>query len=70
VRATTIRFNDSYYEAMAHRATEQGVSFAQYVREAALIRYAFENGIRVGLSDEVTAKMDELVEEIRRMTAP
>jgi predicted DNA-binding protein len=70
VRATTIRFNDAYYEAMAHRATEQGVSFAQYVREAALIRYSFENGIRVGLSDEVMARMDELVEEIRRLTSP
>lgn len=70
MRATTIRFNDAYYEAMARRATEQGVSFAQYVREAALLRYSFENGVRTGASPATLERIDELVAEIRRLTAP
>jgi hypothetical protein len=38
LHATTIRFADRGYTAIAHAADAQGISVSQYVREAALIR--------------------------------
>ena len=38
LHATTIRFADRAYAAIAHAADTQGISVSQYVREAALIR--------------------------------
>src|SRR3954469_9352941 len=38
LHATTIRFADRAYTAIAHAADAQGISVSQYVREAALIR--------------------------------
>ena len=38
LHATTIRFADRSYTAIAHAADAQGISVSQYVREAALIR--------------------------------
>src|SRR4051812_20861432 len=38
LHATTIRFGDRGYTAIAHAADAQGISVSQYVREAALIR--------------------------------
>ena len=38
LHATTIRFGDRAYTAIAHAADAQGISVSQYVREAALIR--------------------------------
>jgi hypothetical protein len=38
LHATTIRFADRAYLAIARAADSQGVSVSQYVREAALIR--------------------------------
>ena len=38
LHATTIRFADRSYVAIAHAADTQGISVSQYVREAALIR--------------------------------
>jgi Mobilization protein NikA len=38
LHATTIRFADKAYTAIARAADEQGISVSQYVREAALIR--------------------------------
>lgn len=38
LHATTIRFADRAYTAIARAADAQGVSVSQYVREAALIR--------------------------------
>ena len=38
LHATTIRFADRGYTAIARAADAQGISVSQYVREAALIR--------------------------------
>ena len=38
LHATTIRFADRSYVAVARAADAQGISVSQYVREAALIR--------------------------------
>jgi hypothetical protein len=38
LHATTIRFADRAYTAIAQAADEQGISVSRYVREAALIR--------------------------------
>ena len=38
LHATTIRFSDRGYTAIARAADIQGISISQYVREAALIR--------------------------------
>lgn len=38
LHATTIRFADRAYTAIARAADAQGISVSQYVREAALIR--------------------------------
>ena len=38
LHATTIRFADRAYVAIARAADSQGISVSQYVREAALIR--------------------------------
>ena len=38
LHATTIRFADRGYTAIARAADSQGISVSQYVREAALIR--------------------------------
>ena len=38
LHATTIRFGDRAYTAIARAADAQGISVSQYVREAALIR--------------------------------
>jgi uncharacterized protein (DUF1778 family) len=38
LHATTIRFADRAYTAIARAADSQGISVSQYVREAALIR--------------------------------
>jgi hypothetical protein len=42
LHATTIRFADRAYTAIARAADEQGISVSQYVREAALIRVVLD----------------------------
>ena len=40
MRATTIRFGDDLWEMLEREATEQGISTAQLIREAAIMRVA------------------------------
>ena len=42
MRPTTIRFSDQLASLIAAAARQEGVSFAQYVREATLIRYTLQ----------------------------
>ncbi|MGH3101316.1 MAG: plasmid mobilization protein [Thermoleophilia bacterium] len=42
LHATTIRFADRAYTAIARAADAQGISVSQYVREAALIRVVLD----------------------------
>ena len=43
LHATTIRFGDRAYMAIARAADSQGISVSQYVREAALIRAVLDD---------------------------
>jgi hypothetical protein len=45
---TTVRFGTDLWEALAEEAERVGVSVAQYVRDAALMRLSYEEGRRAG----------------------
>jgi hypothetical protein len=45
MRATTIRFPNDLWEQLEREAKKQGISVAQYVRDAALYRVAFSAGV-------------------------
>jgi hypothetical protein len=45
MRATTIRFPNDLWEQLEREARMQGISVAQYVRDAALYRVAFSAGV-------------------------
>jgi hypothetical protein len=46
MRATTIRFTPDLWEMLQREAGKEGVSVAQYVRDAALFRVAYGAGVR------------------------
>lgn len=46
MRATTIRFTPELWELLEREAAQEGVSVAQYVRDAALFRIAYAAGAR------------------------
>ena len=46
MRATTIRFPNDLWEQLEQEARAQGISVAQYVRDAALYRVAYSAGAR------------------------
>lgn len=46
MRATTIRFTPELWTLLQREATREGVSVAQYVRDAALFRVAYSAGVR------------------------
>jgi hypothetical protein len=48
MRATTIRFPSDLWEQLEREARRQGISTAQYVRDAALYRVAFSAGAASG----------------------
>ncbi|HEX6654056.1 MAG TPA: CopG family transcriptional regulator [Thermoleophilaceae bacterium] len=48
MRATTIRFPNDLWEQLEREARRQGISTAQYVRDAALYRMAFSAGAASG----------------------
>ena len=51
MRATTIRFPGDLWEQLEREAGKQGISVAQYVRDAALYRVAFSEGAASGASE-------------------
>ena len=64
LRPTTIRFAENAYAGLQHEADEQGVSLAQYVREAALIRYVIDTHDR---AEGEAVSMLALVRQIREL---
>jgi hypothetical protein len=56
MRATTIRFPNDLWEQLEREAKKQGISVAQYVRDAALYRVAFSAGAasEAGSDDELS----------------
>ena len=56
MRATTIRFPNDLWEQLEREARKQGISAAQYVRDAALYRVAFSAGVasESGSEDETS----------------
>jgi hypothetical protein len=48
MKATTIRFPNDLWEQLEREARRQGISTAQYVRDAALYRVAFSAGAASG----------------------
>jgi hypothetical protein len=67
MRTTTIRWPDATHAAIARAAAEAGVGFTQYVREAALVRSAWEQGLAAGsLAGPVTPQAQASVVQAAR----
>jgi hypothetical protein len=68
LHATTIRFADRAYTAIARAADAQGISVSQYVREAALIRVVLDE-LDYSAEDAVHTAHDLLAvaREVRRL---
>jgi mobilization protein NikA len=67
MRATTIRFTPELWELLEREARREGVSVAQYVRDAALCRAAYGLGERSASGDETLDELrDRLAEGSRR----
>ena len=67
LHATTIRFADRGYAAVARAAEAQGISVSQYVREAALIRAVLDD---LDTAEEALHTAHDLVDvarEVRRL---
>jgi uncharacterized protein (DUF1778 family) len=67
LHATTIRFADRGYSAIARAADAQGISVSQYVREAALIRAVLDD---VDTAEEALHTAHDLLgvaREVRRL---
>ena len=67
LHATTIRFADRAYLAIARAADSQGISVSQYVREAALIRAVLDE---LDSAEEALHSADDLLaiaREVRRL---
>ena len=56
MRATTIRFPNDLWDQLEREARAQGISVAQYVRDAALYRVAYSAGLRDDNSDEARSR--------------
>lgn len=67
LHATTIRFADRAYTAIAHAADEQGISVSQYVREAALIRAVLEELDTAAEAVHTAHDLLSVAREVRRL---
>lgn len=66
MRATTIRFSTELWSILEREARNEGVSVAQYVRDAALFRVAYGLGER---SPRFQRVPDEVRDELERARA-
>jgi uncharacterized membrane protein YecN with MAPEG domain len=67
LHATTIRFGDKGYSAIARAAEEQGVSVSQYVREAALVRAVLDELDAAEETVHVAHDLLAVAREVRRL---
>ena len=67
LHATTIRFADRAYTAIARAADTQGVSVSQYVREAALIRAVLDEVDTVEEAIHTAHDLLAVAREVRRL---
>ncbi len=71
MHATTVRFSDDLWELLEREAKGQGVSVAQFVRDAALMRVASVMGKRGELdADEAIKRLAAQAAKPRRTSAP
>jgi hypothetical protein len=61
MRATTIRFTPELWSLLERESRREGVSVAQYVRDAALFRAAYGLGERTAPGDEALEAAREQV---------
>ena len=69
LHATTIRFADRGYAAIARAAAAQGISVSQYVREAALIRAVLDDLDTAEEALHTAHDLVDVVREVRRLAA-
>jgi hypothetical protein len=67
LHATTIRFADHAYAAIARSADAQGISVSQYVREAALIRTVLDELDSAEEAIHTAHDLLAIAREIRRL---
>ena len=67
LHATTIRFGDRAYTAIARAADAQGISVSQYVREAALIRAVLDELDAAGEAIHTAHDLLAVAREVRRL---
>jgi uncharacterized protein (DUF1778 family) len=67
LHATTIRFADRAYTAIARAADAQGISVSQYVREAALIRAVLDELDSVEEAIHTAHDLLAIAREVRRL---
>ncbi len=67
LHATTIRFADRAYTAIARAADAQGISVSQYVREAALIRAVLDEVDDVEEAIHTAHDLLAIAREVRRL---
>jgi hypothetical protein len=67
LHATTIRFADRGYTAIARAADAQGISVSQYVREAALIRAVLDEVDTIDAALHTAHDLLAVAREVRRL---
>ena len=67
LHATTIRFADRGYAAIARAADAQGISVSQYVREAALIRAVLDELDSAEAAVHTAHDLLAIAREVRRL---
>ena len=67
LHATTIRFEDRAYTAIARAADSQGISVSQYVREAALIRAVLDELDSAEEAVHTAHDLLSIAREVRRL---
>jgi hypothetical protein len=70
MRATTVRFSDDLWELLEAEASHQGISAAQFVRDAAIMRLGTISGRRGDLDAALTLEQIAVGALSGRVTAP